>query len=220
MARFCGKCGSRIEDGMTGCPKCSSTGGGIKRTSPPPVSMDSDYGHGYYGGYSNDSILVSSDEVVKERMTSSYAGSFIRGDGLSSSEAICTNRRFYFKGTCYDGMGIIRKSKQEWVVDLKDITSSGFKHSSNIWFLLIAIVSFFCFFIYLLNDMGSLAIVELITTIILGAMYYFSRKTLYVITFAGGWIAFNASQCGEENAHRFNKILRVEKEKCIEQLRR
>lgn len=212
MAGFCGNCGTKIEDGMMVCPNCGTKVSGMNNTTYQT--------NGYAGMNQNNEItFISSDEKEKEKIQATYVGSFLRGNGLSKSEAVCTDKRFYFSGMCFENRrGSLIKSYQEWIVDLEDITASGFKYSSNIFLLILSILVALWGFAMLIKDNGRLFLFSFLVAVIIFAIYWFSRKTLYVITFAGGSVAVDASQYGMVNAQKFNHVLRTEKQKKIENM--
>ena len=71
----------------------------------------------------------------------SYTENFLANGTLSTGFAVLSDKRVYFKGVCFsrDGGGGWAKTQEERIVDIKDVTGTGFIHGKSLSLLLCAI---------------------------------------------------------------------------------
>lgn len=155
------------------------------------------------------SMFVSSDERCVAILGSNAAETFFSSGTLGNGFAVLSNKRVYFRGRCLIRTGKrISAQKEERVVDVQNITGTGFVYNNPVGLLVCAIA---CLVISLLIISG--AGVYTIPLIVVGIIFFFlyrSRKrTLFEISFAGGGIAFNVSWFPAEEAQFFQKNIKL-----------
>ena len=81
--------------------------------------------------------FVSRDETYISSLGNGYIANFLAKGSLSKGFAVITNKRVYFRGSCYSGQGkSFVKSNEERTVDIKDVTGSGFVYRRYLGVLL------------------------------------------------------------------------------------
>ena len=106
------------------------------------------------------------------------------------------------------------KTDQEWTVDLKDITCTGFVYRSQLILLIIAIVAFIAAIVGLFDNEEEMAVIGVVIGLIMLILYWLTKETIYYVTFAGGEIGVDASKYGGTKVVKeFDKTLRREKDK-------
>jgi hypothetical protein len=148
---------------------------------------------------------------------------------------VLTNKRVYFTGKCYEQHG--KRWKRvftEKVVDIKDVTGSGFTHTID-WIPLI--ISIICFILVPIlfsapSDDGhsgceiigipvsdnilkayAILILALILCGIISLIVFFVKKiVLFKVEFAGGNISINSACYPQKEAEEFQRKLREVKD--------
>lgn len=73
------------------------------------------------------SYFVSQDEQYISSLGNGYIMNFLAGGALKRGFAVISNKRVYFRGSCFSGQGkSLVKTDEERTVDIKDVTGSGF----------------------------------------------------------------------------------------------
>lgn len=81
--------------------------------------------------------FVDNDEALVSSLGNKYIENFIANGTLENGFSVISNKRVYFRGSCFTGNGKrFIKSDEERVVDLKDITGSGFIYQREIGILI------------------------------------------------------------------------------------
>ena len=175
----------------------------------------------------SDSINFFADSSEKEIATlgGGYLRNFLSSGVLGKGFCTVTDKRVYFKGNCYSKMGSsYRATKEEKTVDLKDITGSGFKVIKNIWILVMALISSVWFVFSLVGFLSNinsrnegefiamLIFGAILPTVVLWVLYFLIKIKVFEITFAGGEIAFKASNYSVGEIENFQKALRQTKD--------
>ena len=90
--------------------------------------------------------FVSQDEQYISSLGNGYIMNFLAGGTLKRGFAVISNKRVYFRGSCYSGQGkSLVKTDEERTVDIKDVTGSGFIYRRYLGVLLgLAICSTIC----------------------------------------------------------------------------
>lgn len=71
--------------------------------------------------------FVSQDEQYISSLGNGYIMNFLADGALKRGFAVISNKRVYFRGSCYSGQGkSLVKTDEERTVDIKDVTGSGF----------------------------------------------------------------------------------------------
>lgn len=170
------------------------------------------------------SIFVDSNENEIATLGGGYLQNFISSGSLGNGFCTVTDKRVYFKGNCFTKIGnSYRSTSEEKTVDLKDITGSGFKIIKKTWLMVLAIISsawllvsaIGCFS-SMANDNGSfipmLIFLAVLPTVVLWVLYFLLKIRVFEITFAGGEIAFKASNYNEGEISEFQRALRQAKD--------
>lgn len=81
--------------------------------------------------------FVDSDEKLVSSLGNRYIENFIADGTLKNGFSVISNKRVYFRGSCFVGSGKnLVKSDEERVVDLGDVTGSGFIYRRHLGILL------------------------------------------------------------------------------------
>lgn len=238
---FCTGCGKELPDGIIQCPNCgkivkhndaNNIGNGInfsdaanfagekvnKVMSEAKAQVNANR-EAYRQEQEDSQIKNVSDIIVDSRekqiavMGSSYLNSMLHGGGLKKGFGILTDKRFYFKGKCFTQvLGRHTLIEEEYTVDLEDVTATGFVYSQRYVVLIVGILLFIgSFFV------GSSEAVfgGLIILIAFLAVYFLTKKTFYEVHFEGRMVCVDVSKYGGiKEVRSFNKLLRLEKDKC------
>jgi hypothetical protein len=86
-------------------------------------------------------IFASPTEKFVCTLGNSYAENYLASGSLKNGFAILSDKRVYFKGICYffTGKNFVKRH-EERVVDVKDVTGTGFIHIKSILLLVLAII--------------------------------------------------------------------------------
>lgn len=175
-------------------------------------------------------------KILGTNMAKTYFSTGILGNGF----AILSDKRMYFKGRCY-----IRKRKgffkkmEEKVVDLDNVTGSGFIHNKN---MVTTILYYVTLGLFSLCSVFNMFLIPIILWIIyfrsgkewakdvaiilcciqsvgLVALFYVLYKafnySLFEVSYAGGGMAFELSWITKEDSDTFNKTLQKTKSEYI-----
>lgn len=239
---FCTSCGTQVPENSGGiCPNC---GKAIEREVNSSAAPDYTRqrlqqgpagamggGQGMWQGGEDmrnnrvvrdfSEMFVSGDEQAKGVIGGGYLDNWIQMGGLSKGFGVATNRRLYYKGKCFHKLGgNYVKTNEEWIVDLQDITSSGFTYTKHLWMLLTAIAAILIGISVAVQgkSFGPFVPFLLIFALML-AGYFFFRITMYTVTFAGGSLSIKASSFGMKELKAFDKTLRQAKDDHLRSLR-
>lgn len=85
--------------------------------------------------------FITKDEKYISSLGNSYIMNFLANGNLSRGFAIISNKRVYFRGSCFNGQGkSLHKTDEERTVDIRDITGSGFIYR-RYWGILLGLLS-------------------------------------------------------------------------------
>lgn len=173
------------------------------------------------------SIFLNDSEKFVCALGNNYIQNFLSGEGLQKGFAVLSDKRVYFKGSCFVRNGKrFSKSTEERVVDVKDVTGSGFISKNPIWAIIISIIFlvrtvfsfisllFFNFYIDS-NELVPMFAGALLDICIIGVFYYIyksKKHNFFQIQYAGGVIAFDTKWYGIDEAQKFQKALRLTKD--------
>ena len=177
------------------------------------------------------SVFASPSERFVCVLGNNFAESYIANGTLSSGFAILSDKRVYFKGMCFSKVGTkLTATNEERIVDVKDVTGTGFTHYSPVGLFLIGLFSLIGAFAagvwtsYIKEVQRGDNTLAMLLTILLAAVavgfivvYFLMRKALFEISFAGGAIAFNVAIIGMKEAHTFQRNIRLVKDAYEEQ---
>ncbi len=95
-----------------------------------------------------ETYFVSKNEQYISSLGNGYIMNYLTSGSLKKGFAIISNKRVYFKGSCFSGHGkFFLKTNEERTVDIKDITGSGFIYQRYLGILLglfVALASLIC----------------------------------------------------------------------------
>lgn len=87
--------------------------------------------------------FVNRDEKYISSLGNGYIMNYLASGSLSRGFAVISNKRVYFRGSCFSGQGkSLVKTDEERTVDIKDVTGSGFIYRRYIGVLLGLFVAF------------------------------------------------------------------------------
>ncbi len=243
----CKTCGEPLADGAKFCGKCGavvSEAAGDSRVEQPPGDMANRLksyaakaGEAFQpqsepqeqlmptSSYSSK-VFVEPDEQLQGTLGNGYLENLtLLGRRMKSCRALLTDRRIYFQGRLLTGQGKdLRHDICERIVDVEDITGTGFVYSkplgilASIIKLLVSVLAMllsngfgiirhFNNYEYVLSLMG---IVVAILWIVIS--YLINRWTLFAIEYAGGIIKFDAQIIGLSAVRDFQKQIRRAKD--------
>ena len=145
-------------------------------------------------------ILVDPRENVLAVLGNSYAQNYLNTGNISNGFVILSNERVYFKGSCmYKVNGKYHSSDEERVLDLKDVTGTGFETINPIHLLWTAIGIWVLTFFYWISPLSVknshsidvIFCVGLIVGAVFGFRYITRKSTIFRIDYAGGNVMKN-----------------------------
>lgn len=125
------------------------------------------------------SIFVDQSESIVATIGSNYLQNFLSGGAVEQGVGVLTQKRFYFKGQNYSGVGKdIQSATEEGVVSIEDITFTKFTYARPTGLLIAAIIL-------------TLLVVTIPVALFFYVRYFTNRQTLFLISFPGGGFAFD-----------------------------
>lgn len=169
------------------------------------------------------SMFVDTNEQQIAVLGGNYLSNFLATGSIEKGFCVLSDKRVYFRGKCYYKSGGDYKARsEERMVDVKDITGTGFAETrlfglkilaiaSLAWVLIISLLVFTSK--YLVDGwMAMYFLMGPLPAILVWAAYFFIRLKVFEITFAGGHIAFKASQYDAAEMQNFQKSVRKAKD--------
>lgn len=162
-------------------------------------------------------MFASPDERLVSVLGNNIAQTFFATGTIGKGFAVLSDRRVYFKGKCLQRTGKrFSAIHEERVVDVSNVTGTGFVHTKPVWLLVISIVLFVLAAFYFVASVANLAFNGLLVVLLFGGLgglflwLYNSRKrTIFEIAFAGGGIGLDASWIDAQEAEFFQKNIRL-----------
>ena len=162
-------------------------------------------------------MFASPDERLVSVLGNNIAQTFFATGTIGKGFAVLSDRRVYFKGKCLQRTGKrFSAIHEERVVDVSNVTGTGFVHTKPVWLLVISIVLFVLAAVYFVVSVANLAFIGLLAVLLFGGLgglflwLYNSRKrTIFEIAFAGGRIGLDASWIDAQEAEFFQKNIRL-----------
>ena len=162
-------------------------------------------------------MFASPDERLVSVLGNNIAQTFFATGTIGKGFAVLSDRRVYFKGKCLQRTGKrFSAIHEERVVDVSNVTGTGFVHTKPVWLLVISIVLFVLAAVYFVVSVANLAFIGLLVVLLFGGLgglflwLYNSRKrTIFEIAFAGGGIGLDASWIDAQEAEFFQKNIRL-----------
>lgn len=165
-------------------------------------------------------LFIDSNEQQIAVLGGGYLDNFLATGLATRGFCVVSDRRVYFRGKCYHKTGKHYKStSEERTVDLKDVTGTGFVESRYLSLLIlgIAVALFTLFYFFLYCSWGGeegfdVLVISALAAVAIFALYFFMKRKLFEISFAGGMIAFMSSSYNLEEMQNFQKSLRKAKD--------
>lgn len=213
---FCGKCGAEVLDGAKFCDKC----GAVIEVEQVDVKQKEEK-------VDVKSVFIDPEEQLVAKVGNGYLVNLLY-NRVKKCNLLLSDKRVYLKGTFYsdDGKGIT-KMNAERIVDIEDITGTGFIYRSFSWILLmldilciivslaITLVPYFRLAGYgILNSLiwatpyMTITIPTVAIELLLMKKILMSRKVHFFIDYAGGRIMIDAKLIGIEDVRDFHKQMR------------
>lgn len=187
-----------------------------------------------------DELLVNSNEKRIALLGGKYLRNFLGTGSLEKGFCMLSDKRVYFKGKIYNDSGkgfkFFSSVNEEKVVDLADVTGTGFSRQRYfilkiIGVLTIAVAAAGFYFAFRGDaeyekdsQMYFIAAVRMVNAVIPAIIdiiaYYFFQAKWFEVSFAGGKMAFKASNYSKREIRNFQKMLRRAKDKCVENMNR
>lgn len=208
----CPACGTQLINGV--CPRCTNA-----QMMAAQNRNDAKFTR----------LFMSPNEKLVATLGNNYIQNYLHNGSVRNGFAVVSDKRAYFYGTSYtisyNGRGNpnANKMSRSQVVDLKDVTGSGFIRMVNIGYAILAwaLVIISIFLIMLLYDIeeglaviGGLAALSALLFLIY--QYYDNKLSLISIQYAGGEIAFDIRWFSGQEINNFHQQLRLAKDKAVE----
>lgn len=170
------------------------------------------YNPNYNNPYSN--IVFDSREQVFSVLGNSYLQTFISTGTLGKAFALLSDKRIYFKGKCLMRIGSRWiTSKEERVINVEDVTGTGFTIISQVFLLVFALIALLGGLSLMFDDDTlPIAFIFFFLGIISIIAYFISKKTIFEINYPGGGIAFNLKFIKKSEAEDFQRKVMLMKD--------
>ncbi len=162
-----------------------------------------------------DKVFVSPEEKTVAVLGGGYLNNFLKTGSLNKGFCVVSQKNVYFKGRCYSmGNKSISKFLEESMVDLKDVTGTGFMQRNPILLLIIGIIALLVAAIFLFKSFSDSDNLSSMTTIgfigfVFLILYNFLKVKVFEISYAGGNIVFDANDFSYAEIVEFQKKLRI-----------
>lgn len=220
-AKFCDKCGAVLEQAQSQTPGVQGAqAGGCGGPQQGAGNFNGAMRRASYMEPSKYSkVFVDPDEKLQGTLGNGYLENLLFGD-IKRCHALLTDRRVYFQGRFLYENG----KRSEWliseeIVDLEDITGTGFIYSKPIGILMTLILLVIPWIPLILapnrqNDFGIIGLIgDVVVLLITLVRYILNRKTYFSMEYAGGAIKFDAKIIGVPAVRDFQKQIRRAKDR-------
>ncbi len=214
MNKFCVKCGAELIDGV--CPKC------VQGEAKSINRQDEKF----------DNFFMSPNEKMIAVLGNSYLENFLHNGIVKKGFSVVSDKRVYFQGKKYylGENGEVEESYNSRVVDLRDVTGTGFDSFVDNGWLFLGVAHGIIACLFLIGAIANFlklemlpAMVTFIIFMVLAALvayfvyrYFKSKLALIVIQYAGGEIGYELKWFGNQEIELFQKQLRLAKDKIVE----
>lgn len=249
---FCGKCGSKLEDGAKFCKECGASAADTDEFSSALPKMsgtasassqnfterwdlfhksnagDAEYGMEYDISDNRQAlanIFVEPDETLIAKLGNGFLINLLFRKPKKCSMML-TDKRLYLKGAFYasGSKNNILKTTEERILDLRDITGTGFIYTQFsrlmlVLFILSTLGSTISSALALTHGLGGLipdrGYIEsalwlplLLAAVLFGLKLIKSRSAYFFVDYAGGRIKVDAKILGLSDVQDFHKQVR------------
>ena len=162
-------------------------------------------------------LFVDERETAVAVIGNSYLQTFLATGQKGKGFAVLSDRRVYFKGKClYKNNKKYRSSNEERIVDLTDVTGSGFENIVEYSSLILSIIFLLISFIGFASSEAAVRTVlggfNFILFGIFLAYFFINKRNIFKIDYPGGTIAFDLRFVSKSEAETFNRALRTAKD--------
>lgn len=174
---------------------------------------------------SSYSFFVDSSETTVDTLGNGYMQNIVITGKAKRAFAALTQKRLYFFGKSYNDIKGMT-TQEERVIDLQDITGTGFVYIRPIKYLIIAFLCLLCTIasMVIISWLGGLpGPLSLMIEGFFGVLalvnfflYFTKRLTLFQIRFAGGMIGFDVQWYPLVDAQNFHRIIRLTKDRLLQ----
>lgn len=203
--KICPKCGKNYNDEIDYCMNC-----GVKLAGS--VSQENEI----YGPeedeeikilQSNKDILIDNDEEIYAELGTGYIKNIVTGGDFYSVKAVLTQKRLYLSGKTYIiSKNILMELSESKIINVEDITGTGFVYFNNAMFISIAMLLIFGGFL-LCGYVMTLAIIMFVASAVFFINYFLTRKSLFKIEYSGGSIGFDVKMLNRKESVKFQILL-------------
>ena len=167
------------------------------------------------------SMFVDANEQQIAVLGGNYLSNFLATGSIENGFCVLSDKRVYFRGKCYYKSGGDYKARsEERVVDVKDITGTGFAETRLFALKILAVIvlvwplipTFLDVIDHNRFDLSGWLELGVLPSLLVFATYFFVRTKVFEISFAGGHIAFKASQYDAAEMQNFQKSVRKAKD--------
>lgn len=167
------------------------------------------------------SMFVDANEQQIAVLGGNYLSNFLATGTIEKGFCVLSDKRVYFRGKCYYKSGGDYKARsEERMVDVRDITGTGFSETRLFGLKILAIIVLAWPFIPIFLDLLTRGRFSLegwleygvLPSLVVFAAYFFVKLKVFEISFAGGHIAFKASQYDAAEMQNFQKSVRKAKD--------
>lgn len=240
---FCGNCGNQLPEGANVCPQCGTkvakevdfsdvkdyAGRKVQQAASSVQDQVQNAQQSYKEQFESRKIrdiremFVDPKEEQRAVIGGGYLNNLLQTGIFSKGFGVLTDRRLYYRGKCFHKVGgNYVKTDEDCIVDVQDVTSSGFVYTRQIWLLFSAIASFLFFFMIaaMVGDSDvSFAEGMLTWGCIIGValilLYIFFKMAIYTVTYAGGSLSIKASSYNIRDVRAFDKVLHQVKDEYL-----
>lgn len=238
---FCGNCGNQLPEGANVCPQCGTkvakevdfsdvkdyAGRKVQQAASSVQDQVQNAQQSYKEQFESRKIrdiremFVDPSEEQRAVIGGGYLNNLVQTGIFSKGFGVLTDRRLYYRGKCFSKLGNhFVKTDEDRIVDVADITSSGFVYARYIIFLILSIFLGICtvnMFIFALAEGDAVPFFFFMLCLFAVAVliYIFFKRTMYTVTYAGGSISIKASSYNIRDVRAFDKVLHQVKDEYL-----
>jgi hypothetical protein len=169
-------------------------------------------------------FFVDDSEISIAELGSGFLKNYLEYRTITKGFIVVTQNRAYLKGQNYEFTSPTKATRttQERIVELKDITGTGYRQYEStfckvmtILFSILSFMGFIGFFIYLDNVFSRkfpteslLFLTPIVAFVIFLIKYLTSRINCFTISYAGGSFGVDTTWCEQSFVDNFHKELR------------
>ncbi|MCM1328113.1 MAG: zinc-ribbon domain-containing protein [Ruminococcus sp.] len=230
---FCGECGYRFDT-----PADTARNSSVQTRVEPPRSSynySSNTGNTSSSGYASagnaaqrstgggKNSFVDSDEYTVLTLGNGYLQNIVSSGGATKATAVLTQKRLYFSGICFEKSGRSwQKVKVSKIIDLEDITGTGFVNVTHILLLILTVLGFIGFIAMIIlwatDDLSDHLIDVTLSFLFTGLpgiifmlLWLKKRFTLFNVEYAGGKIGFDVKWLNSSTVADFQRQIHLMK---------